>query len=284
MAAASNFTTTSRLAEVLIDPDTAIVDSSWYLPNLDRNARVEYLAGHIPGAVFFDIDAISDPSSGLPHMLPEPSRFAAAMGELGIADDMRIVVYDGMGLFSAPRVWWTFKVFGARDVTILEGGLPQWLAEGRPLEQGAGLREPRVFTPRFDAAAVVDADAVRRALESGDAQVLDARSAERFRGDAPEPRPGVRAGHMPGSLNLHYAQVIADGRLRPAAELAAAFETAGVDLDRPVITTCGSGITAAILKLGLEEIGKHARLYDGSWAEWGSRHDLPIATGAAEHD
>jgi thiosulfate/3-mercaptopyruvate sulfurtransferase len=216
-------------------------------------------------------------------MLPSPEVFAAAVGALGIGDGMRIVVYDGLGLFAAPRVRWTFRTFGARDVVILDGGFPQWQAEGRPIAEGPPkARAPQRFTARFDASAVADADAVIRAIETGSAQVVDARPADRFRGEAPEPRPGVRSGHIPGSLNLPFPAIQADGRLREPEAIAAAFAEAGVDLARPVVTSCGSGVSAAILGLALESIGRPQRaLYDGSWAEWGTS-EHPIATGPAK--
>lgn len=277
------FVSTGWLAEHLNAPDVVVVDGSWYLPVHARDPHAEYAERRIPGAVRFDIDAIKDESSSLPHMLPRADAFAAAVGDLGIGDGMRIVVYDGLGLFSAARVRWTFRVFGARDVVILEGGFPQWEAEGLPVEQGPPrARARRSFTARLDHGAVSDADDVARAIGAGSAQVVDARPADRFRGEAPEPRPGVRAGHIPGSLNLPFPAIVSEGKLASPGAIQAAFADAGIDLDRPVITSCGSGVSAAILSTAMETIGKPARsIYDGSWADWGSS-ERAIATGPAK--
>lgn len=283
MARNDIFVSTQWLAERLEAPDIVIVDGSYYLPAQKRDADAEYLQQRIPGAVRFDIDAIKDKSSDLPHMLPRPDAFAAAVGAMGIGDGMRIVVYDGLGLFSAPRVRWTFQTFGAKDVVILDGGLPQWLAEGRPVRDGAPRsRAPRSFTARLDHSAVADAGDIARAIEANSAQVVDARAADRFRGEAPEPRAGLRSGHIPGSLNVPSSALVADGKLKSPEEIVAAFKSAGVDLDRPVMTTCGSGVSAVILSTALESIGKSTRaVYDGSWSEWGAS-ERPIATGPAK--
>jgi thiosulfate/3-mercaptopyruvate sulfurtransferase len=275
------FVSVQWLAERLEAPDVVVVDGSWYLPTQGRDPDAEFLEGHIPGAVRFDIETIKDTTSPLPHMLPSPEAFASAMRAMGIGDGQTIVVYDGMGLQSAPRVWWTFRTFGARDVRLLEGGLPAWREAGLPLEDGAArARARRHFTARLDHGAVADLADVRRALESGSAQVLDARSAERFRGEAPEPRTGLPSGHMPGALNLPYTRILENGRLKSPEAIRAALEGAGVDLSRPVITTCGSGVTAAILSAALESVGRPAKaLYDGSWTEWAGRDDAEIGTG-----
>jgi thiosulfate/3-mercaptopyruvate sulfurtransferase len=277
------FVSPDWLRDHLGSPMVKVVDGSWYLPTQGRDARGEFRAGHIPGAVFFDIDAVSDRSTDLPHMLPTPEAFAEAAGALGLTDQDTIVVYDGVGLFSAPRVWWTLRTFGARDVRILAGGLPAWVGAGLPLESGDPHPEPARFCATGSARAVCDMAEVTAMLRSRDASLVDARAPARFRGEAPEPRPGIPSGHMPGARNLPFDALIGPGgKLLDPDALRAEFRKAGVDLDRPVVASCGSGVTAAVLVLALKSLGKEdVALYDGSWAEWASHPANPIATGPA---
>ncbi len=271
------------LASHLDDPDLRVIDASYYLPDMGRDARSEYDAGHIPGARFFDIDEISDPRSGLPHMAPPPEKFISRMRAMGIGDGHQVVVYDGAGMFSAPRVWWTFRLMGKTDVAVLDGGFPKWKAEGHPGEDMPPVMRDRHMTATRQNHLVRDVTQVAAAAKLGDHQIVDARSPGRFRGDEPEPRAGLRSGHIPGSRNVHYRTLLNDnGTMKSPAEMTAIFEAAGVDLSKPVITSCGSGVTAAILSLALERMG-HDRvsLYDGSWAEWGMYGDLKVATGDA---
>lgn len=269
---------TEWLAGQLGAPGLKIVDGSWYLPAMNRDPKAEFLAGHIPGAVFFDIDEIADHSTDLPHTLPSDADFAAKVGALGLSNGDRIVVYDGGGLFSAPRVRWMLKKYGAADVAILDGGLPKWKAEGRPLESGAAKTAPARFEARLDRSAAVWIDEVAAALQAGSAQVADARSKPRFDGTTPEPRTGIPAGHMPGAVNLATTDLVANGRLKPVEDLQKAIAAAGLDPSKPVITSCGSGVSATIINLAFEASGyAEPRLYDGSWTEWASK-GMPVAT------
>jgi thiosulfate/3-mercaptopyruvate sulfurtransferase len=265
------------------DDNVRVVDGSWYLPAQNRDAKAEFLAGHIPGAVFFDIDAIADRSSTLPHMLPRETEFSSAAGTLGLSETNTIIVYDGMGLFSVPRVWWTFRAFGAKDVRILTGGLPAWKRAGYRLEAGEAKPTPAEFRARLNREAVATIEHVREVLKRGGGSVVDARSAARFRGEAPEPRPGISSGHMPGSVNLPIDRLVGgDGQLAAPEKIRRLFEEAGADLTKPVVTTCGSGVTAAVLLLALAAAGKEdVSLYDGAWAEWASLPGNPIAGGPA---
>ena len=271
------FVTTDWLAQHLSDPNLIVLDGSWHMPAANRDPHAEYLAGHIPGAVFFDIDAIADKTTDLPHMLPAPNDFARMAGALGISENMTIVIYDEIGLFTAPRVRWTLMTMGAKDVRLLEGGAPKWRAEGRPIEAGPVSREPQTFRTSFDPTNVVDFQTVQARSRDHAVQIADARPAPRFKAEVPEPRAGLRGGHIPGSVNVPVGSLTVDGKMRPVEELKAMFAEQKLELDQPIITSCGSGITAASLALALELAGaKQVAVYDGSWTEWGGRADADV--------
>ncbi|THH36167.1 3-mercaptopyruvate sulfurtransferase [Aliishimia ponticola] len=274
---------TEWLAAHLKNPDLRILDGSWYLPDAGRDPKAEYDAAHIPNARFFDIDEISDLRSDLPHMAPSPEKFTSRMRAMGVGDGHQVVVYDGAGLMSAARVWWLFKLMGHDDVAVLDGGLPKWQAEGHPVEDLDPVIRDRHMVVRVQNHLVRDVTQVSQASKLGDAEIVDARSTERFRGDAAEPRPGLRGGHIPGSKSVPFGVLLnPDQTMKSPDDLRAAFEAAGVDLSKPAITTCGSGVTAAILALAMERMGKSDwSLYDGSWSEWGQFPTLPVATGDA---
>lgn len=272
---------TEWLAAHLKDPDLRILDATWFMPDSGRDARAEYQAAHIPGARFFDIDEISDQRSNLPHMAPPVEKFMSRMRAMGVGDGHQVVVYDGSGLFSAARVWWTFRLMGKMDVAVLDGGFPKWRAEGRDVEDLPPVVRDRHMTVTRQNHLIKDVTQVAHAAKLAQAEIIDARAPARFKGEVAEPRPGLRSGHIPGSKNVPFATVLnPDGTMKAAADLIAVFEAAGIDLTKPAITTCGSGVTAAILSLALERIGHRTHaLYDGSWSEWGMYEDLAVAKG-----